>query len=152
MGSRSSSFGLQIRLVEEFRIAQPRTDHAFVAGDDGVAAVGRLDIGGEDEFVGQLARLGIPDDEALLVVADGGADHLVGDREIFFLERPHHDHRPFDETRDLVEQHLILDQLKPLRERQLLGVGEDDVLARLRIENDLGGLQLGFVVFEAAHS
>ena len=53
---------------------------------------------------------------------------------------------------DLVEQHLVLDQFKALRERQLLGVGQDDVLARLRIEHDLGGLQLGLVILEAAHT
>ena len=47
---------LQIGLVEKLRIAQPRADHALVAGDDGLAAVGRFDIGGEDEFVGELAR------------------------------------------------------------------------------------------------
>ena len=53
---------------------------------------------------------------------------------------------------DLVEQHLILDQFEVLRERQRLGVGEDDVLAALRIEHDLGGVQLRLVILEAAHA
>ena len=36
---------LQIGLVEEFRIGEPRADDALVAGDDRLAAVFRLDIG-----------------------------------------------------------------------------------------------------------
>ncbi|MGY4411457.1 hypothetical protein ACVWW4_003193 [Bradyrhizobium sp. LB7.1] len=115
-------------------------------------AVGRLDVGGEDELVGQLAGLGILDDEALLVVADGGADHLFGDREIFCFERSHHDDRPFDETGHFVQQHLIFDELEPLRECQLLGVRKDDILARLRIEDDFCSLQLGLIVLEPAHA
>ena len=133
--------GLQVGLVEKLRVAQPRADHALVAGDDGLAAVARFDIGGEDEFVGELSGFGIADDKAFLVVADGGADHFARDRQEFLVERSHQHDRPFDQARDLVEQHLVLDQLKALRERQLLGVGENDVLARLRIEHDLRRLQ-----------
>ncbi len=77
---------LQIGLVEKLRIAQSRTDHALVAGNDGLAAVGGFDVGGEDEFAGQLAGLGIADDKAFHVVADRGADHLARDRQKFLLE------------------------------------------------------------------
>jgi hypothetical protein len=38
-----------------------------------------------------------------------------------------------------------------LRERQLPGVGQNDVLAGLRIEHDLGRLQFCLVILEAAH-
>ncbi len=78
-GSRSSSLRLQIRLVEELRVRQPRADHALAAGDDRLAAVARLDVGDHDELVGELAGLGIAQHEAFLVVADGGADHLRRD-------------------------------------------------------------------------
>ena len=115
--------GLEIRLVEEFRIRQPRADHALVAAYNGLAAVVGFDVGGEDELVGELARLGIADDKAFLVVSDGGADHLARDRQEFLVERSHQHHRPFDEARDFVQQCLIFDQLKPLRKRKLFGVG-----------------------------
>ena len=70
-----------------------------------------------------LPVLGSLHHKTFLVVADGGADHLAGDRQEFLVERAHQHDRPFDEAGDLVEQHLVLDQLKPLRERKLLGVG-----------------------------
>ena len=78
---------------------------------------------------------------AFLVVADGGADHLVRDRQIFLVERSHQRDRPFDEAGDLVQQHLVLDQLKALRERQLLGVGED-VLPRCRSSTTFAAFSL----------
>ncbi len=80
----------------------------------------------------ELAGLGIADHKAFLVVADGGADHLVRDRQELLVERAHQHDRPFDQARDFVEQRLVLDQLKALREGQLLGIGQDDVLAALR--------------------
>ena len=51
---RQASFELrlQVCLVEELGVRQPRADHALVTGDDGLAAVGRLDVGGENELVG----------------------------------------------------------------------------------------------------
>ncbi len=44
---------LEIGLVEEFRVGQPRGDDALIAGDDRRAAVAGLDIGDEDEAVGE---------------------------------------------------------------------------------------------------
>jgi hypothetical protein len=83
----------------------------------GLAAVRGFDVGGEDEFVGQRAGLGVADDKALQVVADGGADHFAGNRQKLLFERSHQYHRPFDEARDFVEQHLVLDQFEILRLR-----------------------------------
>ncbi len=116
-----------------------------------LTAVGRLDVGGEDEFVGEFFRLGIAQHKALLVVADGGADHLAGNRQKFLVERTHQHDRPFDEAGDFIQQHLILDEFEPLRKRQLLGVGQDRILAALGIEHDLGLQQLCFVILKAAH-
>ena len=107
---------LQIGLVEELRIRQPRADDALVAGDDGRAAVGRLDVGDEDEAVGE--RLALAHHEAFLVGADGGADHLGRDLEERLLERAHQHHRPFDEAGDLLEQALVLDELVALARRR----------------------------------
>ena len=124
-GRRSSSLRLQIGLVEELRVRQPRADDALVAGDDRRAAVARLDVGDEDELVGELRGLRIAHHEAFLVVADGGADDLLGDREERLVERAHQHHRPFDQPRDLGQQALVLDQLVALREGEGLRVGQD---------------------------
>ena len=88
--------------------------------------------------------------KTLLVGADGGADHFRRQVEIGGLEFAHQHDRPFDQARDLVEQPFVLDQRQPLRERQVLGVGEDDRLAPLRVEYDLGLLQGVDVVVETA--
>ena len=99
-----------------------------------------------------LPVLGSLHHEAFLVVADGGADHLVGDLQKFLLERAHQHDRPFDQARDLVEQRLILDQFEPLREGEVLGVGEDDVLAaRCGSSTTLAACSLALVILEAAH-
>ena len=43
----------EILLPEEFRVGEAGGEDAFVAGDDGGAAVGPLDVGGADEVRGQ---------------------------------------------------------------------------------------------------
>ena len=141
--------GLQIGLVEELRVGQPRADDALVAGDDRLAAVRGLDVGDQDEVVGELPGLRIAQHEAFLVVADGGADHLGGICEERLVERAHQHHRPFDQAGDLVQQALVLDQFVALREGEVLGVGQDDLAAPRRIEHDLGLFELGHVVVEA---
>ena len=55
-GSRSSSLRLQIGLVEELRVGQPRADHALVAGDDRLAAVLGLGVGDQDEACWRACR------------------------------------------------------------------------------------------------
>src|SRR6266850_2155111 len=51
---------LQIGLIEELRIRQPRADHALVAGDDRLAAVRSLSVGDEDETSSELGALTLP--------------------------------------------------------------------------------------------
>ena len=45
---------LQIRLVEELGVGQPRADDALIAGDDRLAAVARFLVCDENEFVDEL--------------------------------------------------------------------------------------------------
>ncbi len=142
---------LQVGVVEELGVGQPRADDALVAGDDRLAAVGGFFVGDQNEAVDQLGGLRIAQHEAFLVGADGGADHLVGDRQEGLVERAHQRHRPFHQTGDLRQQALVLDQFEALREGEVLGVGEDDLGAARGIEHHLGGLQLGDIVVEAAH-
>ncbi len=102
-------------------------------------------------LVGQLAGLGIADDKAFHVVADRGTDHLARDRQKFLLERSHCHHRPFDQSRHFIEQRLVLDQLKALRECELPGIGLNNVLAALRLQHDLRRLKFCLIILEAAH-
>jgi len=48
---------LQVGVVEEFSIGEPRADDPLVAGDDCPAAILGLDIGDEDELVGEPALI-----------------------------------------------------------------------------------------------
>ena len=143
--------GLQVGVVEELGVGQPRADDALVAGDDRLAAVARLHIGDQDELVGELGGLRIAQHEAFLVVADGGADHLAGDREERRIERAHQRHRPFHQAGDFGDEAVVLDKFVALREGEVLGVVQDHVGAARRIEHHLGGFQLGDVILEAAH-
>ncbi len=142
--------GLQIGLVEELGIRQPRADHALVAGDDRLAAVGRLHVGNQNEARRERA-IALLHHEAFLVVADGGADHFRRDREEVLLERAHQHHRPFDQAADLDQQAVVLDQFVALREGKVLRLGRDDLPPPLRIDDDLGLFQLRHPVVLAAH-
>ncbi len=142
---------LKVGVVEELGVGEPGADDALVAGDDRRAAVACLFIRNENELVDELGRLRVAQHEAFLVVADGGAHHLVRDRQERRVERAHQRHRPFDEAGDFGEQAVVLDQLEALREGEVLGVGCDHLGAARRIEHHLGGLELGDVVVETAH-
>ena len=100
---------------------------------------------------GHDGRVRLPKDEAFLVGADGGADHFGRQVEEGRLEFAHEDNRPFDEARDFLEQRLVLDQRQPLREGEVLGVGENDRLTPVGVEHDLGLVQRLDIIVEAAH-
>src|SRR6185369_10945409 len=110
--------GLQIGLVKEVCVAQSRADHALIAVNNRLAAIAGLDIGDQDELVGELPGLGIAHHKTFLVVADGGADHLGGNRQKFLVERAHQHDRPLDEPRDLIEQALVLNKFETLRKSE----------------------------------
>ena len=67
------------------------------------------------------------------------------------VEFAHQHHRPFDQSGDLIEQALVLDQLQPLRESQVLAVMQDDVASPRRIEHDLGFFQSRQIIVESPH-
>ncbi len=142
---------LQIGVVEELGVRQACADDALVAGDDRGAVVGRLDVRHQDELVDQLGGLRIAQHEALLVGADGGADHFARDRQEGFVERAHQRHRPFHQPRHFRQQAFVLDQLIALRKGLGFGVGADDVGAACRVQHHLGVMQLRDVVVEALH-
>ena len=94
---------------------------------------------------------GVAQHEAFLVVADGGADHLLGNAQELLVERAHQHHRPFDEASDLGQQAFVLDQFEPLREGKLLRLGVNDVAPPLGVEHHLGLVEFLHVVGKPAH-
>src|SRR5260221_12970960 len=72
--------GFQVGLIEELCVRPPRANDTFIASDNRLATVGPFLIGDKDEFVDELCRLRIAQDKAFLIVPDGGADTLTGDR------------------------------------------------------------------------
>ena len=142
---------LQVSVVEELRVGQPRADDALVAGDNRFAAVFRLDIGDQDELVDQLGVRGVAQHKAFLIVADGGADHLRRDIQKPAIERAHQHHRPLDQAGDFGEKAIVLDQFEPLREGEMLRLGEDDVAPPLGVEHHLGLVEFVLIIGEPAH-
>ena len=132
----------QIALIgvpEIERVRQARTHHLAVAMRDLGAAILRLDVGGEDEAVGQVLRLTLrAGDETLLVGADGEADHFRRNGQKVLLEFAHQDDRPFDQAGNFLQQALVLDKVEPVGEGKVAGVGQDDLLAPLGVDDDLG--------------
>ena len=88
--------------------------------------------------------------ETFLVGADGGADHFGRQVEERGLEFAHQHDRPFDEAGDLLQEAIILDELEPAGEGEVLGVGEDDRLAAVGVEHHLGLPQRVDVIVETA--
>ena len=43
-GTQISRLDLAVLIEEEFGVGEPRADHPLIAGDDGLAAVGRFQI------------------------------------------------------------------------------------------------------------
>ena len=70
------------------------------------------------------------------------------DRKVLVKAAGQH-HRPLDETCDLFKQTGILDQFQTQRQRTVLGIVQDDVLAPVRIQDNLVLFQTGRIVIEA---
>ena len=132
---------LEVRLVEEARIAQPRGEHLAVALDDLRAAIDRLDIGGADERVRQLARL-VAADEIFLVHPRGELDHLGRDVEERGVETAEERHRPFGEAGIFRDQTFVLDQLEAGFGGEIRGALPDDARALVLVDDDVAGTQL----------
>ena len=109
---------------------------------------GRLKAGHDGGRVGRRWRL--PQHEAFLIGADGGADDFGRQVEERRLELAHQHDRPFDQARDFLKQAFVLDERQPLSEGEVFGVGEDDRLAPVGVEHDLRFLQRVDVIVEAA--
>ena len=140
---------LEISLVEELRVTEPCRDDALIARDDRRAAIRRLDVGDQNEAVGQFALA--PQHKTFLVHTDRRADHFRRDRKEALVEFPHQHDGPFDEPRDFFEQRRVLHKLQPLREGEVFRVMQNDVAPPRGIDHDFGALQRHRVILEALH-
>jgi len=69
-------FAQAVFIPEEPRVTQPGRQHLCIPRRDGLAAVGGLDVGDDEEVRGQTGLARLAHGEILLVRAHRGADHL----------------------------------------------------------------------------
>lgn len=139
-----------VALPEMQRVGKTGAHDLAVAVNDFLAAVARLDIGDQDEFVRERLFALLAGDEAFLVGLDRQPDDLGGDGKIILLEAAHQHLRPFDQAGNFLQQAFVLDQFEAVGEGDVAGVMQDDVLAPLGIEDDLRPFETCDVVVEAA--
>ncbi len=164
LGQPVLEFRLEVGLPEIAGVGKAGADDPLVAGDDRLAAIGRLDIGGEDEAIGETPsrRLDAPGDDVIGGQGATSTKHfwlarmvvrITSERNLEerLVEAADQHHRPLDQTGHFLEKRLVLDQFQTERERPVAGVGEDDLLAAIGVEDDLRLLELRHVVVEAAH-
>ena len=94
---------LAVQVPEMPRVGEAGAQHAFVAGDDGGAAVRRLDVGDEGE-PGRGAAVGGAQREIALVDPHGDLHDLRRQVHVFVGDAPEQGDRPFHQAGDLVEQ------------------------------------------------
>ena len=124
------------------RVRKPRAHDARIARRDRRAAVAGDKIRDQDEFVGELA-LRIAQHETFLIGADRRADRLGRDFEKRRVELADQHDRPFDEAGDFLQEPLVLDEFEPVSQREIARVGENDFLAPVGVEHDLGLFERG---------
>ena len=140
---------LEIGVVEESRVRQARGEHLAVALDDLRAAVRRLDVGGADKGVGELARR-VAADEVFLVHPRGELDHFGRDVEERRVEAAEQRHRPFGQPGILRHQPFVLDEAEPRHFGSRAGAVANDGRALVGIDNYMAGAQLGDIIVCAA--
>ncbi len=128
---------------------EARGDDLAVAVDDRRAAIGRVDVRGADEGVGQFA-VRVRTHEILLVHPRGELDDLLRHRQIAGVEPPEQRHRPLGQPGIFDNQPFILDQ------RQACGGGRrpravaDDRAALAEMDDDVAGAEFLDVIVGAA--
>ena len=82
------------------------------------------------------------------MLAHRGLQHLGRQVEEVRADVAHQHHGPFDQTRDLGQQALVLDHLQTLREGLVVGLDPDVIGAFVGAQQHLGALQLCLVILE----
>ena len=108
--SQASAGGLRAcifrsRLPEEVRVGQARADDALIAGDDRLAAVARLDVGDEDEWLASLRRASrVASTRSISGWRGSSRGSPPAGFQKRLVELAHQHDRPFDQPGDLFEQ------------------------------------------------
>ena len=126
---------LPVLVPEEPGVGKARAQHALVAGDDGLAAVRRLDVRDGDEAGGELA-VRLQGREIFLVGAHRRGQHLRRHLHEPVVDGADDDHGPFDQPGDLGEQGGIVLDAQPGGRGGAGGALNDAPLTLRRIEND----------------
>ena len=148
-----------VGLPEIQRIGQPRAHHLAVAVRDLLAAVLRLDVGGEDEAVGER-RLAVAASSAgeRRVTKHFWLARMVSRITSAGMSRNASSKSPISTTGHSTSPDTSSSRpssstsSSPLAKARFCGVGEDDLLAPVGVDDDLGRLQLRGIVVEAAHA
>ena len=149
LGQAQGERRLAVLIPEESRIGEPRLQHALVAGDDHLAAVARRHVGNEEE-TGRKNPLGVAAGEIFLVRPHRCGQHLGRQIHERLVDGPHQNHRPFDQSDDLVEQSLVRFDLELGTGRRLGERCLDRIAPLFGVEDDLGRFDLGAVLLEVA--
>ena len=94
---------LAVLLIEEFSISQTSAHHASVAGDDFLAAVGRMNVRNQTEAVHELA-LSVTHREVLLIGLHRQNQAFFRNSQELFFEFGNVNHRPFGKRIGLINQ------------------------------------------------
>ena len=127
LGDARRERGLAVLVEEEFRVGEPRAQHALVALDDRRRIV-RLDVADQQEAMRELARV-VGQREVFLVLLHGQDQAFLRHGEEGGVECAGVNGRPFDQRGDFVEQRVGHDDLRAARPR--LQQAGDDLRAAL---------------------
>ena len=148
LGDTAGERTLAVLVPEEPGIEQPGPKDPLVAGDDRAAVSGR-DVGDHHEARGE-APVRVLEHEILLVMAQRGHQHLLGQRHELLLDPAEQHDRPLHQPGELDQKRRILAHPQPLMGGQL-GCRTGDRLAPIAtVEHDPGAGELLPVVLEVA--
>ncbi|MNX55269.1 hypothetical protein D3C86_860260 [compost metagenome] len=139
---------LLVLVPEEAGVVQAGRQDAAVAGGQGLAAVGGLDIGDHEEVGGQTVFRRIAHGEILLVHLHRQADHFGRQGQELRVHVAQDRRRPFGQTGDLVQQTVVIDQHQTTRGAGGLGGFQNAQLAVGHVQQDEVAFQLGAIVGE----
>ncbi|MND87538.1 hypothetical protein D3C80_795390 [compost metagenome] len=139
---------LLVFVPEEAGVVQAGRQDAAVAGGQSLAAVGRLDVGDDEEVGGETVLGRVAHGEILLVHLHRQADHFGRQRQELRVHVAQDRRRPFGQTGDLVQQAVVIDQSQTARGAGGLGPVQNAQLAIGHIDQNEVAFQLGAIVGE----
>ncbi len=135
---------------EEFGVRQARAQHALVAGDDGLAAVARFEVGDDQELLGQLSvRIG--EREVFLVFPHRADEDFLRHFEERRIEAAGEDDGVFHEAGDLFQQFVVVVEGEAGVGGGAFGLLVDDLHPLGAVEDHAALAQLHLIIGEVRH-